>query len=175
MSLCQVSCSSWDCPKAGEALRVAPSARPAGMLLTVPSPAFFTPRWRAGCLLCCPPSPPFCTIRPWGLLRCFGEVWQLQVWCEQRDSSLVSPHKQSMPASCAVLHVTDPQNCRRLRTRNRCRTGSKGTWDKTSVFVSPKGQQSSHLLTIILWRAEQCLYGKMTGGKISGNRVTFVS
>lgn len=22
-----------------------------------------------------------------GLLRCFGEVWQLQVWCEQRDSS----------------------------------------------------------------------------------------
>lgn len=111
-----------------------------------------------------------------GVLRCFGEVWQLQVWCEQRDSSLVSPHKQSMPASCAVLHVTDPQNCRRLRTCNRCRTGSKGTWDKTSVFVSPKGQQSSHLLIIILWRVEQCLYGKMTGGKISGTREdTFVS
>lgn len=138
------------------------------MLLTVPSLAF-TPRWRAGCLLRGPLSPPFCARSLWGLLRCFAGVWQLQVWCEQRDSSLVSPHKQSMLVGCAVLHAANPQNCRRLRTCNRCRTGSKETWGKTSVFLSPKGQQSSHLLTIILWREEQCLCGKMTWGKIRGN------
>ncbi|KAI1235006.1 COMM domain-containing protein 4, partial [Lamprotornis superbus] len=66
-------------------------------------------------VLCCPLSPPFCAISAWGLLRCFGGVWQLQVWCEQSGSSLVSPDEQSMPAGCAV-----PMR----RSRALSRTGS---------------------------------------------------
>lgn len=49
-------------------------------------------------------------------LGCFGGVWQLQVWCEQRGSSLVSPREQSMPAGCAVL-------MRRSRAPSRTHSG----------------------------------------------------
>ncbi|XP_033372773.1 COMM domain-containing protein 4 isoform X2 [Parus major] len=95
------------------------------MLLTVLT------QMKAGRLLCCPPSPPFCAFGPWGLLRCFGGVWQLQVCCEQRGSSLVSPDEQSTPAACAV-----PTR----RSRAPSRTGSgRAACDVSAVSGPSRG------------------------------------